>query len=171
MGCGGGNLGGGVQGPRRVTRVPESVRTSILQWGNSSSLACHPGATRTHKLIKQRFWWPSMARDIRQFAAACPICAEGKGSNWPPAGLLQPLSVSLRPWSHIAMDFVTGLPPSNGKTVVLTVGDRFSKAAHYIPPPQIVFSEGDSDYCLGPRFPHPCPPGGRGLWQGSPVCV
>ncbi|KAI3368555.1 hypothetical protein L3Q82_025563 [Scortum barcoo] len=29
-------------------------------------------------------------------------------------------------------DFVTGLPPSNGKTVILTIVDRFSKAAHFV---------------------------------------
>ncbi len=123
--------------PESLLFVPESVRTSVLQWGHSSSLACHPGATRTHRLIKQRFWWPSMVRDARQFVAACPICAAGKGSNRPPAGLLQPLSVPSRPWSHIAMDFVTGLPLSDGKTVVLTVVDRFSKATHFIPLPKL----------------------------------
>ncbi len=123
--------------PEGLLFVPESVRTSVLQWGHSSGLACHPGATRTCMLIKQRFWWPSVARDARLFVSACPVCAAGKGSNRPPAGLLQPLSVPSRPWSHIAMDFVTGLPPSGGMTVVLTVVDRFSKAAHFIPLPKL----------------------------------
>ncbi len=75
--------------------------------------------------------------DARRFVSACPICAAGKGSNRPPAGLLQPLSVPSQPWSHIAMDFVTGLPLSDGKSVVLTVVDRFSKATHFIPLPKL----------------------------------
>ncbi|KAL0154966.1 hypothetical protein M9458_049229, partial [Cirrhinus mrigala] len=41
------------------------------------------------------------------------------------------------PWSHIALDFVTALPPSQGNTVVLTVVDRFSKAVHFIPLPKL----------------------------------
>ncbi len=123
--------------PEGLLFVPESVRTSILQWGHSSGLACHQGATRTCMLIKQRFWWPSVVWDARLFVSACPVYAAGKGSNRPPAGLLQPLLVPSRPWSHIAMDFVTGLPPSAGMTVVLTVVDRFSKAAHFIPLPKL----------------------------------
>ncbi len=68
---------------------------------------------------------------------ACSVCARGKTSNRPPEGLLQPLSVPSRPWSHIALDFVTALPPTLGNTVVLTVVDRFSKAAYYIPLPKL----------------------------------
>ncbi|KAL0162059.1 hypothetical protein M9458_041455 [Cirrhinus mrigala] len=78
-----------------------------------------------------------MARDVRSFVLACSVCAIGKTSNRPPDGLLQPLLVPSRPWSHIALDFVTALPPSQGNTVVLTVVDRFSKAAHFIPLPKL----------------------------------
>ncbi len=117
--------------------VPEGLRSNVIQWGHCSNVACHPGIGRTMFLIKQRFWWRAMARDIREFVLACSVCARGKTSNRPPEGLLQPLSVPSRPWSHIALDFVTALPPSLGNTVVLTVVDRFSKAAHFIPLPKL----------------------------------
>ncbi len=113
--------------------VPERLRSDIIRWGHCCNVACHPGIGRTSFLVKQRFWWPSMARDVRDFVSACSVCARGKTSNRPPEGLLQPLSVPSRPWSHIALDFVTALLPSQGNTVVLTVVDRFSKAAHFIP--------------------------------------
>lgn len=41
------------------------------------------------------------------------------------------LSVPRRPWSHLALDFVTDLPTSAGKTVVLTIVDQFSKFARF----------------------------------------
>ncbi|XP_060924550.1 uncharacterized protein LOC132998821 [Limanda limanda] len=48
-----------------------------------------------------------------------------------------PLPVPHRPWSDIALDFVTGLPPSKGNTTILTVVDRFSKMVHFIPLPKL----------------------------------
>lgn len=33
----------------------------------------------------------------------------------------------------MALDFITGLPPSDGNGVILTIIDRFSKAMHFVP--------------------------------------
>ena len=43
-----------------------------------------------------------------------------------------PRSALVSHWPHINLDFATGLPPSNGHTVVLTVMDMFAKAVHFI---------------------------------------
>uniref|UniRef100_A0A9J7YQW1 Gypsy retrotransposon integrase-like protein 1 n=1 Tax=Cyprinus carpio carpio TaxID=630221 RepID=A0A9J7YQW1_CYPCA len=123
--------------PEGTLFVPEAARSTVLRWGHSSKLVAHPGVRGTLAAIRQRFWWPTRERDIRRFVASCSICAQTKSSNNPPAGLLRPLPVPSRPWSHIALDFVTGLPPSSGNTVILTVVDRFSKAAHFIPLPKL----------------------------------
>ncbi len=85
-----------------------------------------------------------MARDVHNFVLACSVCATGKSSNRPPDGLLQPLLVPSRPWSHIALDFVTTLPGSHGSFdrggLVLEGGPFHSLA-------QITLSQGDSvDY-------------------------
>lgn len=44
---------------------------------------------------------------------------------------LNPLKSPRCPWSHVAVDFGTGLP--DAKIPILTVVDHFSKAMHYIP--------------------------------------
>ncbi len=54
-----------------------------------------------------------------------------------PAGLLQPLPVPQRPWSHIAKDFITDLTKSKGNTNILTVIDRFSKSCRLIHLPKL----------------------------------
>ncbi|KAI3359008.1 hypothetical protein L3Q82_015392 [Scortum barcoo] len=93
-------------GPPGCTFVPDSVRSQVLQWAHSSKFACHPGINRTLSLVKRHFWWPSLDAD--------------------------PLPVPGRPWSHIALDFVTGLSPFNGNSVILTIVDHFSKATHFV---------------------------------------
>ncbi len=124
--------------PEGTLFVPEVVRSTVLRWGHSSKLMAHPGVRGTLAAISQRFWWPTRECDVRHFVASCHVCAQTKSSNLPPAGLLRPLPIPSRPWSHIALDFVTGLPLSAGNTVILTVVDRFSKAAHFIPLPKLL---------------------------------
>uniref|UniRef100_A0A3B3I4G6 Gypsy retrotransposon integrase-like protein 1 n=1 Tax=Oryzias latipes TaxID=8090 RepID=A0A3B3I4G6_ORYLA len=123
--------------PRGTLFVPSSLRSDVISWGHSSRVACHGGVHRTLSLIRRRFFWPSMDKDVREYISACTTCARSKTSSSAPAGLLHPLSTPNRPWSHLAIDFVTGLPPSRGNIVILTVIDRFSKMAHFIPLPQL----------------------------------
>lgn len=64
--------------------------------------------------------------------SACQVCAQVKISWHPPASLLLPLSIPRHLWSHINIDFVTGLAKSSNYTVILTVVDRFFKMLHLI---------------------------------------
>ncbi|XP_061639745.1 uncharacterized protein LOC133483105 isoform X2 [Phyllopteryx taeniolatus] len=58
------------------------------------------------------------------------VCARGKTSHLPPAGLLRPLPIPSRPWSHIALDFITGLPPS--EVISTTLATHLSSISlHY----------------------------------------
>uniref|UniRef100_A0A8C5CMX5 Integrase catalytic domain-containing protein n=1 Tax=Gadus morhua TaxID=8049 RepID=A0A8C5CMX5_GADMO len=86
-----------------------------------------------------------MDADVRAFIAACATCARNKTSTRSRSGLLRPLPIPSRPWSHIALDFVTGLPTSEGNTTILTVIDRFSKGAHFIALPKLSSSRETAD--------------------------
>jgi len=44
--------------------------------------------------------------------------------------LLQPLPISYAPFTDINMDFIEGLPKSDGKEVIYMVVDWFNKYAH-----------------------------------------
>jgi len=71
-------------------------------------------------------------RLVRDYIKGCSVCQRNKTEHLHPAGLLQPLEVPSSVWADIAMDFVEGFPRMGGKSVILTVVDRFSKYAHFI---------------------------------------
>ena len=132
--------------------VPLSLRSRVLAWGHSSRLACHPGVARSISFIGRVFWWPSFRKDVRRFVAACPTCCRAKSDHASPAGLLRPLPVPDRPWSCIAVDFVSGLPVSQGMSVVLTVVDRFSKMVHFVPLPKLPSAAETADLLVAHVF-------------------
>ena len=117
--------------------VPGRARSEVLQWGHSSHLTAHPGARRTLEFLKRRFWWPEMEKEVKDFVAACATCVRSKDIRQRPQGLLLPLQTPSRPWSHLSMDFVTGLPVSEGNSAILVIVDRFSKACRLIPLPKL----------------------------------
>lgn len=119
--------------PQDKTYLPLAVRPQLLQWIHSIPSSGHPGSLRTLSLVANKSWWPSMTQDVTQFVKSCPVCAQAKSSRQLPSGLLEPLPVPNRPWSHIAIDFITDLPSSQGFTTVLVAVDRFSKACRLVP--------------------------------------
>ncbi|KAI2661181.1 Transposon Tf2-6 polyprotein [Labeo rohita] len=112
--------------------VPDHLRKEVLQWGHNSTLAGHQGVQRTISFIGRAFWWRTLRRDVQEYVQACNICARSKTTNSPSTGELQPLPIPKRPWSHISVVFVTGLPDLQGKNTILTIVDRFSKAVHLV---------------------------------------
>lgn len=92
---------------------------------------------RTIALLCCYFWWPGLNKDAIEFDTACQVCNRYKNTHPPPAVLFQPLVFPARLWSHVALDFVSGLPVSRGKSIILTVVERFSKAQHLIALPKL----------------------------------
>lgn len=63
--------------------------------------------------------------DVNRFLLLFPICHQSEISHQSLLGLLHPLSISHRTWSHISVDFVTGLPACDGNTTIRSILDRF----------------------------------------------
>ena len=74
-----------------------------------------------------------MKRDVAAQVALCDICQRVKAEHQRPAGLLQPLQISLWKWEEISMDFIVGLPRTQaGYDSIWVIVDRLTKVAHFI---------------------------------------
>jgi hypothetical protein len=61
----------------------------------------------------------------------CLVCQQNKVETIKTLRLLQPLSIPSQLWEEVSMDFVTGLPKSEGKSVIMVIVDRLTKYAHF----------------------------------------
>ncbi|GJX82418.1 ty3-gypsy retrotransposon protein [Tanacetum coccineum] len=69
---------------------------------------------------------------VKQFIRECDICQRQKPDLAAYPGYLQPLPIPEKIWCSISMDFIEGLPSSQGKKMIMVVVDRLSKYAHFM---------------------------------------
>ena len=93
----------------------------------------HEGVQRTLHRLRRDFHFPNMKQVVQDYVRECPTCQRHKSEHLHPAGLLLPLPIPQGVWTDVALDFVEALPRVRGKSVILTVVDRFSKYCHFIP--------------------------------------
>jgi hypothetical protein len=93
----------------------------------------HEGVYRTLHRLRHDFHFPIMRRLVQEFMRSCPTCQRYKSEHLHPTGLLMPLPVPSAVWADIGLDFMEALPRVNGKMVILSVIERFSKYCHFIP--------------------------------------
>jgi len=93
----------------------------------------HFGVAKTLVMLREKFIWPHMKKEIQKYCTSCLSCLHAKSSTIP-VGTYTPLLVASAPWEDIIMDFVLGLPKtSRGVGSIFVVVNRFSKLAHFIP--------------------------------------
>jgi len=69
----------------------------------------HFGIEKTLSMLKEKFFWPHMGRDVQRYCYKCIACLQAK-SRVMPHGLYTLFPVTCAPWKDINIDFVLGLP-------------------------------------------------------------
>jgi len=110
-----------------------ALQTKIIAACHSSALGEHSSIAATYHRLKRHFAWKGMKQDVESFIKQCSVSQQSKHSNTHPLGLLQPLPIPEGVWRDLSMDFIEGLPKSQGFSVILVVVDRLTKFAHFLP--------------------------------------
>src|SRR5512140_3223031 len=78
------------------------------------------------------YYWPKFYRDVDRYVRNCHTCQRARTSRHAPYGIFRPLPIAEGPWQDVSLDYVTGLPWSNGQNAILLVMDRVTKQRHLI---------------------------------------
>eukprot|EP00731_Ephydatia_muelleri_P006652 Em0003g900a len=103
--------------------LPTQCRKAVLQLAHEIPLSGHLDKKKTLQRVLQRFYWPSVCRDVANWCLSCAACQKTAQKRHRPAPLV-PLPIIEEPFARIAMDIVGPLPRSrSGNKFILVVCD------------------------------------------------
>lgn len=105
--------------------IPKSLVAKIITIFHVN----HLGICKTHQHIAQKYWWPGMHNDIKNFINSCTLCINFKPMNIIKAPL-QKYRMPKYPGTHLAMDI---LGPFSNNKCILTITDIFSRFIQLYP--------------------------------------
>ena len=114
---------------------PTSQRKIVLaSYHDCKAGGGHFGIKRTFAPIKQKYWWPKMYQQVKDYISTCSSCQRAKVSRTGHPVPLNPLPIEDVFFSRIHIDILCSLPKTKeGYQYVLLVVDSFSKWTEAFP--------------------------------------
>ena len=100
---------------------PKQCRNTVLHLAHDIPLAGHLGKGKTSQRVLERFYWPTLYRDVANFCKRCGCCQKAsryKGKRAP----LVPLLIIDVLFKRIMMDIIGPLPRSRS-------GNKYSRTS------------------------------------------
>ena len=102
---------------------PLACRGVVMKVAHNIPLAGHLGKNKTTNRVLQRFYWPTLYRDIAGHCRSCGECQKCPSRRFQKAPLI-PLPIMSVPFDRVAMDIVGPLPRSrSGNRYILVLCD------------------------------------------------
>ncbi len=112
------------------------LKRKFLKQNHDDSYADHFEHKRTLNLLKRKYFWNNMSKNVKKYVDSCSICHRVKLVKHKSHDLLQALSISKSSRQDWTMNFITNLSSSKHRDIVydsiLMIIDRYTKFSLYI---------------------------------------
>ena len=116
---------------KSVPFVPAGhLRAIILKmYHDTPGNGAHFGRDKTTRKIQERYYWPTMVADIRNYVNSCLPCAQNNYRRTRPPGKLRPITPPEGIWKLLSMDFHGPITPTSqrGNRYIISITDILSK--------------------------------------------
>ena len=118
----------------KQTAIPQCLRDELLKsYHDCIAGGGHQGFERTYSSLRNKYYWPSMYEDIRQYVRTCEVCQQSKRAFNAKPPPLQPQAVD-DVFGRWQMDILSGLPTTKDKYKhILVMVDSYSKWVELFP--------------------------------------
>lgn len=101
--------------------IPKSLTLHVIRSAHDSIISCHGGFAKTLARVRQKYYWPGMARDVRAYVKNCDKCKMVKSSNQILRPLMGDQSVTNRPFERLYCDFLGPYPLTKEKNTCIFI--------------------------------------------------
>ena len=111
----------------RLCIPPGPIRDDILKANHDLPTAGHLEVQSTLAKIRLRYYWPSMAENIKKDVNSCEKFQSRKPQKQRPAGFMESIEATA-PWDRVGMDILGPFPRSlKGNCHIIVAVDYFTK--------------------------------------------
>ena len=90
--------------------IPEIIRSEVISRHHNDLLVGHFGIDKTRELVGQKYYWPSLIRDVESYIQGCDVCLALITVRHKPYDDLKSLPIPTYQWKDLSIDFMTRLP-------------------------------------------------------------
>ena len=108
--------------------VPKILRETILLQYHDGTLGGHLSSKKTSSRIRQKYYWPELLQDVKNWCKTCQICQTRRNTGIKIKLPLKPMPVAAAPMEMIALDITGPFPLSlKGNSYILVMCDYLTK--------------------------------------------